>query len=111
MLPSSFDENGFASARQHLPCFVINDSIALDAGSLAMAASDFQRQNIRDIILTHAHLDHIAGLPLFVDDLFAHLEKPICVYATGKSSKRSKNIFLTGKFTRAFPSFATINAG
>jgi cAMP phosphodiesterase len=84
MLPSSFDENGFASARQHLPCFVINDSIALDAGSLAMAASDFQRQNIRDIILTHAHLDHIAGLPLFVDDLFAHLEKPICVYATGE---------------------------
>lgn len=82
MLPSSFDENGCASARQHLPCFVIDDSIALDAGSLAMAANDLQRRQIRDVILTHAHLDHIAGLPLFIDDLFAGLEKPICVHAT-----------------------------
>lgn len=84
MLPSSFDENGRASARQHLPCFVIDDSVTIDAGSLAMAANELQRQNIRDIILTHAHLDHIAGLPLFVDDLFANLEKPICVYATAE---------------------------
>jgi cAMP phosphodiesterase len=94
MLPSSFDENGRASARQHLPCFVIDDSVALDAGSLAMAANERQRQSIRDIILTHAHLDHIAGLPLFVDDLFAYLEKPICVYATAEViATIERNIF------------------
>lgn len=94
MLPSSFDENGRASARQHLPCFVIDDSVALDAGSLAMAANDRQREQIRDVILTHAHLDHIAGLPLFVDDLFANLETPICVYATEEVIKTLEdNIF------------------
>jgi ribonuclease BN (tRNA processing enzyme) len=83
LLPSTFDENGCASPKQHLACFVIDDSVAIDAGSLAMASSSVQKEQIRDIVLTHAHLDHIAGLPLFVDDLFALLTEPIRVHATG----------------------------
>lgn len=34
--------------------------------------------------MTHAHLDHIAGLPLFIDDCFAKLRKPITVHATAQ---------------------------
>lgn len=82
LLPSTFDENGQASARQHLSCFVVDNLVAIDAGSLAMATSFEQKKQIRDVILTHAHLDHIAGLPLYIDDLFATLRRPICVYAT-----------------------------
>ena len=82
LLPSTFDENGTASPRQHLSCFVVDDCVAIDAGSLAMATSAVQRKQIRDVVLTHAHLDHIAGLPLFIDDLFADLNAPVCVYAT-----------------------------
>lgn len=84
LLPSTFDDNGSASARQHLSCFVIDDRVAIDAGSLAMAASNIQKKQIRNVVLTHAHLDHIAGLPLFVDDLFATLDVPICVHATAE---------------------------
>lgn len=84
LLPSTFDESGSASPRQHLSCFVIDDCVAIDAGSLAMATTDIQKEKIRDVILTHAHLDHIAGLPLFIDDLFAQLETPVCVYATSE---------------------------
>lgn len=87
LLPSTFDEKGCASARQHLACFVIDDRVAIDAGSLAMAATPIQRKQIRDIVLTHAHLDHVAGLPLFVDDMFATLEEPIKIYATEKVLK------------------------
>jgi hypothetical protein len=43
LLPSTFDENGCASARQHLACFVVDDCVAIDAGSLAMAASPAQK--------------------------------------------------------------------
>ncbi len=84
LLPSTIDENGRASARQHLTCFVIDDLVAFDAGSLAMSATDLHREQIRDIVLTHAHLDHIAGLPLFVDDLFATLETPIRIHASAE---------------------------
>jgi cAMP phosphodiesterase len=82
LLPSSFDENGRPSARQHLACFVVDDLIAFDAGSLAMATSAEQKKQIRDVVLSHAHLDHIAGLPLYIDDLFATIKRPIQIHAT-----------------------------
>lgn len=81
LLPSTFDEDGSASARQHLSCFVIDDCVAIDAGSLAMSSTKPQKNQIRDVILTHAHLDHIAGLPLFIDDLFSNLTEAVRVYA------------------------------
>ena len=82
LLPSTFNDDGSASPRQHLTCFVVDDQVAFDAGSLAMAASELQKRQVRDIVLTHAHLDHVAGLPLFVDDLFATLDEPIRVHAS-----------------------------
>ncbi len=81
LLPSTFDENGRVSLRQHLTCFVIDDLIAFDAGSLAMGCTDRHKQTIRDIVISHAHLDHIAGLPLFIDDLFARIEEPVRIHA------------------------------
>ena len=94
LLPSSFDEHGAASARQHLSCFVIDDCVAIDAGSLALAASAAQKKQIRDVVLTHAHLDHIAGLPLFIDDLFATLDAPVSVHAVPEVVEAlERNIF------------------
>lgn len=82
LLPSTFESDGSASPRQHLTCFVVDDKVAFDAGSLAMSITPVQKRQIRDVVLTHAHLDHIAGLPLFIDDLFATLNGPILVHAT-----------------------------
>ena len=41
-----------------------------------------QREKVRDIIVTHPHMDHIASLPIFIDDLFPTLKAPVRVYAT-----------------------------
>lgn len=82
LLPSTIDADGRASVRQHLLTMVIDDVVAIDAGCLAMSCSDTQRRQIRDVIITHTHLDHIAGLPLFIDDLFSTLTEPITVHAT-----------------------------
>ena len=84
LLPSTFDETGRASARQHLACFVVDDLIAFDAGSLAISTSVEQKNKIRDVVLSHAHLDHIAGLPLYIDDLFATIKRPIQIHATAE---------------------------
>lgn len=84
LLPSTFDENGRASARQHLACFVIDDLIAFDAGSLAISTTSAQKKQIRDVVISHAHLDHIAGLPLYIDDLFATIKRPIQIHATAE---------------------------
>lgn len=82
LLPSTFDAQGCATQEQRLTCFLIDDVVTIDAGSLALALSDAQRQSVRDIIITHPHMDHIASLPIFIDDLFATLETPLRIRAT-----------------------------
>ncbi len=84
ILPSTFERDGAAARRQHLTTLVIDDMVAIDAGSLAVGCTERQRQTIRDVVISHAHLDHVAGLPLFVDDLFATLEEPVRVYAAAE---------------------------
>ena len=82
LLPSSFDASGRAEAAQRLTCFLIDDRVTVDAGSIGIALTEAQRRTVRDVIVTHPHMDHIASLPIFVDDLFAELKEPIRVHAT-----------------------------
>ena len=82
LLPSTFNSEGHATPEQRLTCFLIDESVAVDAGSLALALTGEQREKVRDIIVTHPHMDHIASLPIFIDDLFETLKSPVRVYAT-----------------------------
>ena len=82
LLPSTFDGQGHATLEQRLTCYLIDDCVAVDAGSLAIALTPDQRQTVRDIIITHPHMDHIASLPIFIDDLYPILKDPIRVHAT-----------------------------
>jgi ribonuclease BN (tRNA processing enzyme) len=58
--------------------------VAIDAGSLALSLTGEQRERVRDCIITHPHMDHIATLPIFIDDLFATLAEPVRVHATAE---------------------------
>lgn len=84
LLPSTFDSQGHATSEQRLTCFLIDERVAVDAGSIALALNAEQRAAVRDIIVTHPHMDHIASLPIFIDDLFETLKKPVRVYATAE---------------------------
>jgi cAMP phosphodiesterase len=84
LLPSSFDSQGGASLAQRLTCFVIDDRVTIDAGSIGIALSDAQQASVRDVIVTHPHMDHIASLPIFVDDLFGELREPVRIHATSE---------------------------
>lgn len=71
-----------ATLEQRLTCFLIDDCVAVDAGSIAIALTNEQRPKVKDIIVTHPHLDHIASLPIFIDDLYPTLKEPVRVHAT-----------------------------
>lgn len=84
LLPSTFDAQGHATLEQRLTCFLIDDCVAVDAGSIAIALTAEQRNTVRDIIITHPHMDHIASLPIFIDDLYPTLREPLRIFATSE---------------------------
>jgi ribonuclease BN (tRNA processing enzyme) len=82
LLPSTFDGDGRATSEQRLTSYLIDDRVAVDGGSLALGLTDCQRRQVRDVIITHPHMDHTATLPIFIDDLFALLREPVRVHTT-----------------------------
>jgi cAMP phosphodiesterase len=67
---------------QLLTTYLINETLAIDAGAIAIGLSVEEQLRLRSIIITHAHLDHIFSLPLFITDLFNEIRAPIKLYAT-----------------------------
>ena len=49
-----------------------------------MALDDKEPELVKDVVLTHAHLDHIAGLPLFLDDQFSTISEPLRIHASSE---------------------------
>jgi ribonuclease BN (tRNA processing enzyme) len=84
LLPSTIDAEGRASPEQRLSCFVVDGRVCIDAGSIAIGLRAEERARVRDVIVTHPHMDHVATLPIFVDDLFGFLEEPVRVHATSE---------------------------
>lgn len=66
-----------------LPCntcgILLNGTLLLDAGTVASALSLGEQQQIRHIILSHLHFDHIKGLPTLADNLSEYATTPIVV--------------------------------
>jgi len=53
----------------NLPGFLLDDEILLDAGSLTNILDEGAQLKIGNIFITHAHLDHIRGIPFLADNI------------------------------------------
>ncbi len=67
---------------QLLTTYVINETLAIDAGAIAIGLSREEQLRLRSIIITHAHLDHVFSLPLYLTDLYQEISEPVKLYAT-----------------------------
>ena len=63
------------TAHQFASSCVVNGVVAIDAGAIGFA--NIRRQkNIRSVLISHGHLDHVGTLPLFIDNVYQ--PGPIC---------------------------------
>lgn len=72
--------HGGVTRNYHATSFLIDESLLIDAGSVA-SGLDIQAQlKIDNILLSHAHLDHTKDLAFICDNCFGLREKPFEVY-------------------------------
>jgi len=102
LLPSSI---ALDPQRQLLTTFLVDDSVAVDAGSLALALTAEEMHRIRHVLITHAHVDHTASLPIFISEVFPALTAPIIVHATRHVIGALRRFVFNGEM---WPDFAQI---
>ena len=77
LLPTSA---GDGTQTQPLTSFIVNGTIAIDAGSLGFSLTGEQLAGIEHVLLTHSHLDHTASLPMAIDAAYPFLKRAMRIY-------------------------------
>jgi ribonuclease BN (tRNA processing enzyme) len=67
LLPSTL---GGPSAMQFSMSLLINDELAVDAGTLGFLWPLERQKRVRHVFLSHSHADHLASLPMFLDNVY-----------------------------------------
>jgi ribonuclease BN (tRNA processing enzyme) len=70
-----------ANDDQFLITYLCNDTVAIDAGCLGLIAPVETQLRVEHVFLSHAHADHTASLPVFLDNTF--LPGPECARIHG----------------------------
>jgi ribonuclease BN (tRNA processing enzyme) len=88
------------------PAFVVNGKILLDAGTVGLSLNISEEDRIRHILLTHAHFDHIKGIPFMLDNLVTRGTGSTVTLISGKDviSDLKKHFFNE----RIWPDFSRI---
>jgi cAMP phosphodiesterase len=70
---------------------LINDTVALDAGWVSGALSLKEQVKVKDILISHSHLDHTCTLPFLIDNNFSAPGFSLRIYAIPEVIASMKN--------------------
>jgi ribonuclease BN (tRNA processing enzyme) len=79
LLPSSVAGN---PDHQYLSSWLINDTVAVDAGSLGFWGSPQEQARVRHVFLSHTHMDHLASLPIFVENAYEGKAEAVTIHGS-----------------------------
>lgn len=67
-------------------CFLVDETLALDAGALTSTLSLEQLAKIDHVLVSHSHFDHVKDLPLLADLLVGKRTRPVVIHASTECS-------------------------
>ena len=73
--------SGGEAEGHRLTGMLVNGALAIDAGSITQALTIREQIGIRQIFISHSHLDHICTLPFFTKNIFGHTDVPVEIRA------------------------------
>jgi ribonuclease BN (tRNA processing enzyme) len=65
-----------------LTSYLVGDTVAVDAGCLGLYGSWRDQARVRHLLLTHTHMDHVASLPIFLENVYQAADEPVTVYGS-----------------------------
>jgi ribonuclease BN (tRNA processing enzyme) len=79
LLPSSVGPKSSESgdSPQFLVSYLVNDSVVIDGGAIGLLADLDRQRKVRHVFVTHEHIDHIASLPILLENVYER--GPNCV--------------------------------
>lgn len=80
LLSSAVDDH---TERQYATTFLIDEVLAVDAGSLGYHGSPEDQARVRNVVITHSHADHLASLPIFIEN--SYVPGPDCPTVWGNA--------------------------
>lgn len=67
---------------QFLSTYLINGAVAIDAGGVGLFGTPAEQARIRHVFLTHSHIDHVASLPILLDNVYQLGDDCVTVHAS-----------------------------
>jgi len=64
------------------PAFLIDDQLLLDAGTIGSVLTEEEQWGLKNIFITHSHLDHIRAIPALADNIIIkNLHHTVNIYS------------------------------
>jgi ribonuclease BN (tRNA processing enzyme) len=79
LVPSA---SGVERSYHYLSSYVVNDSVAIDAGGLGFHGDLTAQGKVHHIFLTHTHLDHTASLPIFLENVYGVIPEGVVIHGS-----------------------------
>lgn len=102
---------GSADATHNLTGYVLDDRIAIDAGTLGSKLTLLQQTKIETIFVTHVHADHIRDLPTLIENRFHSDAAPLEVVAEKSVMDMLHADLFNGKIWPDFEKFSSPHTG
>jgi glyoxylase-like metal-dependent hydrolase (beta-lactamase superfamily II) len=105
MILRVLDCSGSTMAGADSVSFLLDGTVLLDAGSAASVLTLEEQCAVSDVFLTHAHLDHVKGLPFLAENVLGRRDGPVTVRAAEDTIGKLRRHLLNGEI---WPDFTRI---
>ena len=82
---------------QYLTSFLVNDTVSIDAGCLGFLSPPSLQRQVRHVLLSHSHIDHLASLPIFLENACQPDTECVTVYASDPVLESLHNDVFNGR--------------
>jgi HD-GYP domain-containing protein (c-di-GMP phosphodiesterase class II)/ribonuclease BN (tRNA processing enzyme) len=89
--------------------FYLNRDNVIDAGNLLIGLEESSAK-LKNIWLTHSHLDHLSDIPYVIDNYYADIKQSINIYALPQTIKAIKKHFLNDLIWPDFSKIPLVNS-